>query len=206
MIPQTSLQGLIAFCTLGVADSMQPTPVWRCVKSEGGVYQDAGIAARAQDPLQTCGFPADSCCDMWWFMCWDASLWCVLGKFMMAVVLVVATLQVLCTIYGYPNTLSSDSAVKDPEDCWPFHAEVPAHPEMQDVVQCLSLSVGEVEGLVAQSESRTDLCKTSGTFTRPDELGVFAEKCSTKYWHVIQHDFEILREHHWCKMMLMKIM
>lgn len=52
---------------------------------------------------------------------------------------------------------------------------MPAHPEMQDVVQCLSLSVGEVEGLVAQSESRTDLCKTSGTFTRPDELGVFGK-------------------------------
>ena len=50
-----------------------------CVKSEGGVYQDAGIAARAQDSLKKTNLQ-HQCCDISWLMCWDASLWCVAAK------------------------------------------------------------------------------------------------------------------------------
>ena len=96
-------------------------------------------------------------------------------------------------------TLSSESAIKDPEDCWPFHAEVPAHPEMQDVVQCLSLSVGEVEGLVAQGETRTDWCKTLVGLSQDRTNLAYSGKNAPPSVDT-QHDYEILPEHNarWC--------
>lgn len=45
------------------------------------------------------------------------------------------------------------------EGCRFSHLKVPAHPEEQNVVQCLSLSVGEVEGSAAHFDGKGQIGK-----------------------------------------------